>query len=264
MVVIRAVTLPTVAIATGVLVLIAYPEVARTIIIVALGPALQQVSELARSVFIARQRMAIASAHSIVENVAWAAVIGFGLASGMQLDATFAAAAVVVAACVVGAFLLVAILERVWPMIPVDPTSAPSCNAAARSRRSARWPSSAPGWTRSWSPSCCRTASRPLGLLTVARLAAAAEYLPEAVSRAIYPSLVRHYASDRAVASSILARATRELLAIGLAIQLGIVLIGGTILGLVYGNTIRAYDWLLLDSGWRCPPATWGCCSALP
>ena len=75
MVVIRAVTLPAVAIVTGILVLIAYPEVGRTIMIVALGPALQQVSELARSVFIARRRMAIASAHSIVENVAWAGVI---------------------------------------------------------------------------------------------------------------------------------------------------------------------------------------------
>jgi O-antigen/teichoic acid export membrane protein len=254
MLVIRAVALPLVSVAIGVLVVLAYPDDARTIMIVALSPALQQISELARSVFIARRRMAISSAHSIVENVAWASTIAAGLTAGMTLEGMFAAAAVVVAICAGAAFILVAVLEGVHPAIPArtdvggllrqaGPFTAFSTLAVVAARMD----------------------TVLIGLLlpggiaiagayyTVARLAAAAEYLPEAVSRAIYPRLVQHFADDRAVATSILAFATRDLTAVGIAIPFGFALVGGGLIALLYGPDFAAYGWLLIGFGLAMP-----------
>lgn len=254
MLAIRAVALPAVFVGIGILVLLAYPNEARTIMIVALAPALQQVSELGRSVFIARKRMAIASAHSIVENIAWATTIAVGIDAGMSLDRTFALSAIVVAVCAVGAFGLVALLERVVPQKPrrldirgllhqAGPFTAFSTLAVVAARMD----------------------TVLIGLLlpggvavagayyTIARLAAAAEYLPEAVSRAIYPSLVRHVADDPPRASRILAMATRDLLVVGIAIPFGFAVVGGWLIGLLYGDDFARFDWLLIGFGLAMP-----------
>jgi O-antigen/teichoic acid export membrane protein len=254
MLAIRAVALPVVFVAISILVALAYPDVASTIMIIALGPALQQVSELARSVFIARRRMAIASAHSIVENIAWAGAIAIGVTTGTTIDAAFAAAAVVVTLSAIGAFGLVALLEHVRPEVP------------SRSDISGILGQAGPFTAFSTlAVVAARMDTILIGLLlpggiavagayyTVARLAAAAEYLPEAVSRAIYPSLVRHVADDPPRATAILAMATRDLLAVGVAIPFGFAVVGGWLIGVLYGADFARFDWLLIGFGLAMP-----------
>jgi O-antigen/teichoic acid export membrane protein len=254
MLVIRAITLPVVFVALAVLVGLAYPAFAWTIMIVAIGPALQQVSEIARSVFIARKRMAIASGHSIVENVVWASAIALGIGAGIGLDRTFAVAAAAVSVCVVAAFALVATIERVLPRLPRRLDIAGLLNQAG--------PFTA---FSTLAVVAARMDTILIGLLlpggiavagayyTVARLAAAAEYLPEAVSRAIYPSLVRRFADDPPRASAILAFATRDLLAVGIAIPFGFAVIGSGLISALYGPDFATFDWLLVGFGLAMP-----------
>ncbi len=254
MLAIRAVALPLVFVAIGLLVALAYPDQASTIMIIALGPALQQVSELARSVFIARRRMAIASAHSIVENVAWAGAIAIGLTTGTAIDAAFAAAAVVVALSAVAAFGLVALLEHRRPEIPsradiagilgqAGPFTAFSTLAVVAARMDTVL-------IGILAPGGIATAG---AYYTIARLAAAAEYLPEAVSRAIYPRLVRHVADDPPRATAILTFATRDLLAVGVAIPFGFAVVGAWLIGVLYGADFARFDWLLIGFGLAMP-----------
>jgi O-antigen/teichoic acid export membrane protein len=254
MLAIRAVALPLVFVAISLLVALAYPDQASTIMIIALGPALQQVSELARSVFIARRRMAIASAHSIVENIAWAGAIAIGVTTGTTIDTAFAAAAVVVTLSAIGAFGLVALLEHERPEIPsradisgilgqAGPFTAFSTLAVV----AARMDTVLIGFL---APGGIATAG---AYYTVSRLATAAEYLPEAVNRAIYPRLVRHYVDDRPAASSLLASATRDLVVVGVAIPFGFALAGGTVLSVLYGDDFATYTWLLVGFGLAMP-----------
>lgn len=59
------------------------------VVLVAAGLVAQQTAELARSVFNARQRMAISGAHAVVENLAWAVVVCGALLAGADLTTTF-------------------------------------------------------------------------------------------------------------------------------------------------------------------------------
>jgi O-antigen/teichoic acid export membrane protein len=102
----RAVALPAVLLIAGLFLANTYPADAALILLVALGPAIQQVGELARSVFIARKRIPVASAHSIVENVAWLSAIAIGVSTGSDLAMSFTAAAAAVVLIDIGAFVL--------------------------------------------------------------------------------------------------------------------------------------------------------------
>ena len=81
------------------------------------------------------------------------------------------------------------------------------------------------------------------------RLVGVAEYLPDAVSRAVFPRLSRDSTADPARASSTLAAATKELLALGIAIPFGFALVGSWLLGFLYGPTFAEYTWLLVAFG---------------
>jgi len=80
-----------------------------------------------------------------------------------------------------------------------------------------------------------------------------AEYLPDAVSRAIFPRMSREATADLGWASSTLATATKELLSIGIAIPFGLALVGAWLLGLLYGATFAEYAWLLVAFGIAMP-----------
>ncbi len=254
MLAIRIVTLPIGLVAISAIVVLAYPRDATTIMLVALGPAIQQVSELGRAVFIAQERMAVAGAHIVAENVAWLGVIALSLWSGMSLDEAFGLAAVALAASAVLAFVLVIVLTRVRPVIP--------------SRADIRSLLRQGGSFASFSALAvvgARMDTFLVGLLSpqglavvgiyyaVTRLVGIAEYHPETVSRAIYPRLSREYAIDPAEAAAILRPAARELLALGIAIPFGFALAGSWLIGLVFGPDYTAYAWLLVAFGVAMP-----------
>ena len=250
----RLIALPAVFVVLGAIVAVAYPRDALTIMLVAIGPSLQQVSELARAVFISRRRMGIASIHSIVENMVWAATIAVGARLDLRLDAIFSAAAVAVGITVVAAFGLVAVLERTRPEIP---TRSDMVDILRRAAPFAAFSTLA--------VIAARMDTFLVGLLlpqgiaaagvyyAVARLVAAAEYAPDAVSRAIYPRLVQAVTEDRARAAAILARPARELIGLGVAMPFGFGLVGGWLLGLLYGPAFSAYAWLFTAFGIAMP-----------
>jgi O-antigen/teichoic acid export membrane protein len=233
---------------------LAYPHVAGTIVLIALGPALQQVAELGRAVFISRQRMAVAGSHTVVENVVWAGTIAICLRSGVDLDGTFAIATAAMAGSGAVSFALVMLLARVRPEKP----------AAGE----VRWLLRQAGPFTSFSALVVLDARMDtvlLGLLlpqglaiagayyAVTRLVGVAEYLPDAVSRAIYPRIASEFARDPQRAATTLDMATRELLALGIAIPFGFALVGAWALGLLFGPTFTAYTWLLVAFGLAMP-----------
>lgn len=254
MIAIRLVTLPIGFVAISGIVLLAYPSVAGTIMLVALGPALQQISELGRAVFISRQRMAVASAHTVAENIAWLGAVALGLGAGLGLDGAFAAAAVVMAVSAAIAITLVIVVARVRPEIPrigevrwLLRQAGPFISFSALTVVDARMDTFLLG------------VLLPEGLAVAGiyyattRLVGVAEYLPEAVSRAIYPRMSREFTSDPAWAAATLSSATRELLALGIAIPFGFALVGSWLLGLLYGPTFATYTWLLVAFGMAMP-----------
>jgi O-antigen/teichoic acid export membrane protein len=254
MIAIRLVALPLGFVAISALVLLAYPHVAGTIMLVALGPALQQVSELGRAVFISRQRMAVAGAHTVVENIAWLGAIAVCLLTGVGLDGAFAVAAAVMAISAAVAFTLVVVLARVRPVKP------PMAEI--------RWLLRQAGPFTLFSALVVvdlRMDTFLLGLLlpqglavagiyyAVTRLVGVAEYIPDAVSRAIFPRMSREFAERPAWAAATLASATKELLALGIAIPFGFALFGSWLIGLLYGPSFTAYTWLLVAFGVAMP-----------
>ena len=90
----------------------AYPAGADAIFLIALGPAIQQIGELARAVLIARGRIFVASAHSMVENIAWLAAVVGGFGAGMDVIPTFLLAGVVLVLVDVAAYAMLAIVLR--------------------------------------------------------------------------------------------------------------------------------------------------------
>lgn len=252
--VMRLVALPVVALGVGLVVAVAYPHDAATMMIVAIGPALQQISELGRSVFIARGRMAIASAHSIVENVSWAGAIAAGLALGTSLDVMFTAAALAVTGCLIVIFLLAALLEHV---VPGRPTRSDLTALLRRAGPFATFSTLAVVGARMDTfligillPGGVAVAG---AYFAIARLIAAAEYVPDAVSRAIYPTLVRAHSGATGDGSSVLARTLRDMVALGVAIPFGVALVGSTLIALVYGPDLAPWAWLFIAFGIAMP-----------
>lgn len=250
----RGVTLPPVAVALGVIVAVAYPNHALTMMTIAVGPALQQISELGRSVFIARGRMAVASAHSIAENVAWAGAIAAGAALGTSLNVMFAAAALAVIASMIAIFGLAALLEHV---VPDPPTRSDLTSIVRRGGSFAVFSTLAVVGARMDTfliglmlPGGVAVAG---AYYAIARLVAAAEYVPDAVSRAIYPTLVRQRAEKSGAPSTVLARTLRDMVALGVAIPFGFALVGYALIELIYGPDLASYAWLFIAFGIAMP-----------
>ncbi len=121
MVAIRVVTLPLAIIGAGIIAVAIAGAGASIVLLVAIGPAIQQVGELSRATFLAHHRIALASAHTIVENVLWAGVIIVGLVAGEELSPTFAAADVVLVLVALLGFVLVRMVVGVRLVLPGRP-----------------------------------------------------------------------------------------------------------------------------------------------
>ena len=254
MIAIRLVTLPLGLVAISAIVVLAYPNVAGTIVLIALGPALQQVAELGRAVFISRQRMAVAGAHTVGENIAWVGTIAICLQSGLGLDGSFGVATAAMAGSAALSFTLVVLLARVWPAKP------PLGEVRSLLRQAAPFTSfSALVVLDARMDTVLLGLLMPQGLAVagayyaVTRLVGIAEYLPDAVSRAIFPRLSFEFPKDPGRAAAILGSATRELLALGIAIPFGFALVGSWLIGLVLGPDFTSYTWLLVAFGVAMP-----------
>jgi O-antigen/teichoic acid export membrane protein len=250
----RAIGLPLGIVGIGALVALAYGPDAGLIMLVALGPALQQISELGRAVFIAQERMEFASLHTIVENTAWAGAIATVLAITGDLALAFAAAAIVVAMAVLVALAMATTIGRVGLSRPLPgelgqllrsagPFAGLSTLAVVASRMD----------------TFLVSLLLPNGIAlagiyyAITRLTTAAEYLPDALSRATYPRVARRVHEGAATVAEILRPAVRQCVAIGIPIPIGLVVAGGWLLGFLYGAEVAAYDWLLIALGVAIP-----------
>ena len=243
----RVVALPTALLVAAVLLQASRPEDAGTILIVALGPAVQQVGELARSVFIARKRVFMASIHSIVENACWMFTIGVGYVMGLSLSATFSAAAAVLIVVEVGAFILLGMVLRIRLELP----------SRMLARRLVRLAGPFVAFATlmivaSRADTLLIFALLPNSLPLVgayfaaARLLAAGEYVPEVIGRAILPELSRRHQSAPTTVVEVMAPAARQTLAIGILIPFGVILTGAWVFGILYGPEMVSNGWLLV------------------
>ncbi len=234
---VRVVTIPL----TLLLVAVAATVVARdsvpTIVLVAAGVVGQQTAELLRSVFNADQRMHVSATHATIENLVWLATIVIALAAGWPLDRTFVLALGVWIGSVAVGLLLADRLAGVRPRLP-DRTE-------LRSLAGSAGPFAAfnvIGVAYSRIDTFLVAALLPGAALAAAgayfsasRLVAAFEYLPEAVSRALYPELARRSVHDRASASTLLGRAARPLLVVGAAVPAVLIVGGGWLMDTLFG-----------------------------
>ena len=250
----RVASLPAVAAIAWVLLTNAYPAGADAIFLIALGPAIQQIGELARAVLIARGRIFVASAHSMVENIAWLAAVVGGFGAGMDVIPTFLLAGVVLVLVDVAAYAMLAIVLRT--------------GVARPSRGELRELMGQAGPFVGFSTLtflASRSDTLLIGLLlpnglaiggayfAAARLVAAAEYVPDLVARAIYPDLSRAFVSDAGRIAGLLGPAARQLLAIGIVVLFGLVLLGPWLMTLVYGPGLAQFGWVLAALGGMLP-----------
>jgi O-antigen/teichoic acid export membrane protein len=246
----RAVALPVVVFIVALLLSISFPQRAPELLIVALGPAIQQVGELARGVFVARDRISVASIHSIVENVGWLATIVVGLTSGASLGAAFALAVGVLLLIDGGAFVLLHVFAKVRPERPSIGTVRDLLGRGIPFAAFATL-----SFVASRSDTLLVALLLPNGVATAgayfaaARLVGAGDYLPESVSRALLPDLSRRYLEDVEGVARLLGPPARQLLAFGIVVPFGFILTGAWLMGAVYGADLSAYGWVLLVLG---------------
>ena len=244
----RLASLPVAICGLALLLLVAYPEGALAILLPAAGLAIQQFAELTRAVFIARQQMVFSSVHSIVENVAWMATVIGALMVGLSLETAFGLGVAALAASVLAGRGLDAVAARVHLAVP--------SRAEARELFRAVVPFAAfgilgVGYTRIDTVLVAALLPRE-GLVAAgayfatARVLAALEYLPEAVSRSLYPELSRTFVTKPAEIRALLQPAARFLLVVGVPIPLATLVAGGTPITLLLGTDYSPYAWLLV------------------
>lgn len=229
---------------------LAFPSNATAILIAAAWLAVQQFAELARSSFLAGDRMTVAATHSSVENIAWLAAIVGVLAAGGSIEAAFAAGlAVLVVSTIVGLLLLGPLLGW-WLALP-------SRTLLAELIR--RTPAFAAftifGQLYSRVDTLLVGALLPAGLASAgayfaaARIIATFEYLPDAVTRAIYPDLARAYAKGSSALRSHVSRPAEILLWVSIPLPLGLLFGAAWGFPLLFGPEVGPYSWILIALG---------------
>ena len=230
---------------------VAYPSRPLAIVLPAAGLALQYFGELIRGVFISRERMLLSSLHTIVENVAWASVLIALLAGGASLETAFAFALVPLVASIAGGLLAVRLLLGVTPRRPAAEDAralavmaAPFAAFAVLATAGSRIDTILIG---AFVPGNALVAAGVY--FTAARLIAAFEYLPDALSRSLYPGLSRAFSERATEVAELLRPAARFLLLIGVPIPFAVLVAGPTILGLLLGEGYASYGWILAALG---------------
>ena len=243
----RMVTVPVTLLLVWVVAVVITPAAPVLVVLAAGGLIGQQTAELPRAVFNAHQRMAISSAHGIVENVVWLAVVAGGTALGRPLEDVFLLAALVwLGSLGVG----LALVGHVLGVTPVWPGVGRLREMIMLARPFGAFAIVGIGYSR----------IDPLliGLLLngpalaaagayfgATRLLAAFEYLPEAVSRAAFPELVRRTVHEPDRIQTLLRTAAGALLTIGFAIPVVLVPAGQWLMALLYGPDPDRAGWVL-------------------
>jgi len=242
----RLVSIPVCLALAGIVAAVGFPTAAVDIGLVVAGLVAQQTAEQTRALLIAAERMDVHAAHAVTENVIWAVAICAPLAAGLDLTACLVAGLLVMVASVVAGLALDAVVVHAVPrrpsvadlraMLPmVAPFAAFNIVGSGYSRIDTVLVGLLlPG-----------VAVASAGLyFAAARLVAAFEYLPEAVSRALYPELARRGASGAPVLG-VLRPAADRLLIVGLLVP-GVLLVGaGWLMPVVFGEAVGADAWLV-------------------
>jgi O-antigen/teichoic acid export membrane protein len=245
--VLRVVTAPLAVAAAGLVGELISPPQVPIVVLAAAGLILQQTAEATRSTFIAWQRMTVSSAHAVVENLLWLAVVTVGLVLGLSLTATLALALLVWIGSVLAGFVLILRLLHVWPAWPDRAWVAmafrdlpPFSGFAVINMTYSRIDPLLIGLLAS-GPALAAAGA----YFAAARLLAAFEYLAEAVSRAIYPELSRLAVADRSAAVPLLRSAASLLLAVGLAVPAVLIPAGSWAMTALFGAEPGQYGWVL-------------------
>jgi O-antigen/teichoic acid export membrane protein len=243
----RVVTLPvTLLAAWGVAAVIA-PASIGVVVLAAAGLIGQQAAELTRAVFLANQRMVVSSGHAIVENLVWLAVMAGGLLSGGSLEATFLAALGVWVASIVAGLVLARGLLGVRP---ARPQRAQLIEMLRLATPFAGFAIVGIGYSRIDPILIGLLATGPALVIAGAyfaasRLIAAFEYLPDALSRAIYPELSRRTVDEPGRVLPLLGSAAGILLAIGAAVPAVLIPGGAWLMGVLFGDEAARDGWIL-------------------
>lgn len=250
MLVIRSATLPGVTVIVGVLALLLLGDAALVVLVVALGPGIQQVGELARATFVAHGRIPVASVHTIAENLAWLGVITAALYSGQSLLVAFLLADATLVGVEIIGFAVISVLLRLPIVLParadVDGLlrqAAPFAGFGAIAVVALRSDTIFVGGLLAG------------GLATVgayyaaSRIAAAGEYVSEAVGRSVYPEMARHHPHRPDLVADLLREALDRVVPLGVLIAFGFALFGETIMVGVYGPAYSGYGMLLAGLG---------------
>ena len=244
----RLVSLPLAVAALWLVLVVADPARPLAILLPAAGLAMQQFAELTRAVFVARQQMLVSSLHSIVENLAWVAALVGSLTYGASLEVAFTVALAVFALSVVAGFALIAVVAHVRPTLPSPGEGRELVRSVAPF---AAFGVLGIGYTRI--DTVLVAAFVPLQGLVAAgayfaatRLIAAFEYLPETLSRSIYPELSRTFVTEPGRVAALLRPAARFLLAVGVPVPFALLVAGQGPMTLLLGNEYTAYGWLLV------------------
>lgn len=244
---VRMVTLPVALIGAWLAGIAVAPTSVGVVVLAAAGLMLQQTAELTRSVFAAQQRMIVSSVHSMVENIVWLGVVGLGLAVGAPLDVVFALGLVVFLGSVAVGLVLDAALAQTTPRRPDRAAlagllrmAAPFAGFAIIGMAYSRIDPLLIGVLVT-GPALATAGS----FFAATRLIAAFEYLPDAVSRAIYPELSRRVEEGGARVVPLLGAAAGVVLAAGGIVPAVLVPGGAWLMGALFGEQAARDGWLL-------------------
>jgi O-antigen/teichoic acid export membrane protein len=223
------------------------------VLVFALAFVVQQIAELARGVMLAVNRPFVVAGHAIVENVIWVAAMVAALVTGADLFvAAWLGLAVMVGSSVVGAYIVLRWGTRPGPVGFADlrhtaqlalPFAAYSIVMVAAFRMDTVLVSALV-------PSGIAAAG---AYFAASRLMASAEYLPETLSRALYPELSRRAKSPNGDVAGVLRPAVRDLLAVSIPASGALVIGASALLPLIFGPDLAPYAWILTVLGLAVP-----------
>jgi O-antigen/teichoic acid export membrane protein len=246
MLAIRAISLPIGIGIAAILAIAIAGDQAPVVLLVALGPAVQQVGELGRATFLAHRRIPVASVMSIVENLAWVAIILGALAADVDLAGTFAAADLALVIAAVAQLTLVPVVLRIRIARPSR------SDLAGLLRQAGPFAGfSALALVALRSDTVFIGLLLPNGLAAVGayyaatRIAGLGEYVSEAIGRTVFPELARHYPGDPSSVRDVLRLTMGRAVPLGILMASGLAALSGGILALLYGDDYRQYAPLL-------------------
>ncbi|MEA2520149.1 MAG: hypothetical protein QOF49_2229 [Chloroflexota bacterium] len=214
-------------------------EAPAVVLLVAAGLVAQQTAELTRSAFNAQQRMAISGGHAVVENLAWAAVVSGALLLGVDLTTTFLLGLAVWLASVAGGFILI----RLFRLLATgDGAPRPVGEIVRIALPFGAF--SLIGIVYNRIDTVLLGLLLPAGGLVAAgsyyaaaRLIAAFEYLPDALSRAAFPEISKLAVQDPVRVRTVVGATATSLLALACLGPVVFVTGADTLMALLLGAT---------------------------